>query len=287
MNRTLLMLSGGLLVGGFFVFWLYQQQFRADETGGTMIPVVAALVDIELGTPVRAEWLSTKDIPRSYLEERHLPASAMRDLIGLPLAQTVRAGEAVLRTDLSTLSDARRTLSGTIPSGQRAATIMVRPQSTFGGLLRPGDRVDVILTIGNRERPDTWRQVVLLQNLLVLAMGQEFEVRETQGSLTGRNDTQEVRFGRATNVTLQVSVEQSSVITIARQRGAMSLLLRNPNDIRIENDHPDIEAADILDGTRRARFLRRTVAVAAPVVPVVPDPIVDLHGEPAPPPSVQ
>lgn len=290
MNRTLLILSGALLVGGFFVFWLYQQQFRADETGGTMVPVVAAAIDIQLGVPVRAEWLTTKDIPQSYVEERHLRGSSMRDLVGLPLAQSVRGGEAILRTDLSTLSDARRTLSGTIPQGQRATTIMVRPTSTFGGLLRPGDRVDVLLTVGDRERPDTWRQVVILENILVLALGQEFEVRETAGSVTGRGDSQEVRFGRATNITLQVTVEQSGIITIARQRGSMSLLLRNPNDIRVDTTHPDILAADILEPARRARFLRRTIAVAAPT-PVTPTDPTDPTATPtepaAPTPPVQ
>jgi pilus assembly protein CpaB len=282
MNRTLLILSGALLVGGFFSFWLYQQQFRADETGGAMVPVVAAAIDIDLGVPVRAEWLTTKEIPQSYIEDRHLRGSAMRDLVGLPLAQSVHAGEAILRTDLSTLSDSRRTLSGTVPQGQRATTIMVRPTSTFGGLLRPGDRVDVLLTVGSRELPDTWRQVVILENILVLALGQEFEVREAVGSVTGRGDSQEVRFGRATNITLQVTVEQGGIITIARQRGSMSLLLRNPNDIRVDTQHPDILAADILDPARRARFLRRTVAVAAPVAPPA-EGAVDAYGEPVGP----
>lgn len=269
MNRTLLILSAALLIAGFLVFWMYQQQFRAEEAGGPTHEVVAALIDIELGQPVRAEWLTTKEIPRSYLEERHIPASGMRDLIGLPLAQAVRAGEAVLRTDLSSLSDARRTLSGTIPPGQRAVTIMARPTSTFGGLLRPGDRVDVLLSVGNRELPDTWRQVVVLENILVLAVGQEFEVRDAvEAPTTGgsRGDTREVRFGRATNITLQVSVEQGALLTIARQRGGLSLLLRNPNDIQVGRAHPDIFAADVLEAPRRARFLRRTVALSRPAV---------------------
>lgn len=279
MNRTLLMVAAALLIGGFAAFYLYQEQFRADEAGGPMIEVLSASIDIPLGTPVRAEWLTTKEIPQSYVDERHLPASAARDLIGFPLAQSVHADEAILRTDLSSLSDARRTLSGTIPNGARAVTVSVTATSTFGGLLRPGDRVDVLLTIGSRDLPSTWRQVVVLENLLVLAVGQEFELREANAAeapATGASGTgspredRQLRFGRASNITLQVTIEQGQILTLARQQGRMSLLLRNPNDLQVAEQHPDLYAPDIFDGARRARFLRRMTVVAPPVAPVDP-----------------
>ena len=78
MNRTLLLLSAALLAGGILVFWMYQQQFRVEHGGGPTVEVVSALVDIELGQPVRAEWLGTKEIPQSYLEERHIPVVVHR-----------------------------------------------------------------------------------------------------------------------------------------------------------------------------------------------------------------
>src|SRR5690606_30187528 len=93
MNRTLLLASVALLVAGFLSFWMYQQQYRVEHGGGPTIEVVSALIDIPLGQPVRAEWLTTEEIPQSYLEERHIPATSMRDLVGLPLAQSVLAGE--------------------------------------------------------------------------------------------------------------------------------------------------------------------------------------------------
>jgi pilus assembly protein CpaB len=269
MSRTLLLISAALLVGGLFLFWLYKEEFRARETGGPLVAVLAAAQDIELGQPIRQEWLTTKEIPQNYVEERHLPASAARDLVGLPLAQTVRAGEAILRTDLSTISDARRTLSGSIPAGMRAVTVLARPTSTFGGLLRPGDRVDVLVTVGTRELQETWRQAVVLENVLVLAVGQEFEVREgfDLTSTGAQAESREVRFGRATNITLQVTIEQGAALTVARDEGVITLLLRNPNDVTMGQAHPELVAADIFDPARRARFMRRTVAVAHTLAP--------------------
>jgi len=131
--------------------------------------------------------------------------------------------------------------------------------------------------VGGRESSATWRLVSLVENVLVLALGREFEVHqhetpEQMGATSAgmRGDSQEVRFGRATNVTVQVSIEQGALITLARQRGVMTLLLRNPNDIETNPDRPDIVIQDILDPARRGRFLRRTVAVAHAAVPAAP-----------------
>jgi pilus assembly protein CpaB len=268
MNRTLLLLSGTLLIGGLVVFWLYQQEYKKHEAGGAPVEVLAAAVDIQLGTTIRPEWLTTEEIPQSYIEDRHLPAAAMRDLIGTALSQSVRAGEAILRTDLNAQSDGHRTLSGAVPSGQRAATISVREGGAFGGLIRPGDRVDVLLAVGQRDSPETWRQVVVLENLLLLAVGRELTIRDTEA------ETQRVRFARASNITLQVTIPEGQILTAARRRGELSLLLRNPNDLEVRPEIPDLTAPDLFDRQRRARFLRRAppVATAPAPVPATPTP---------------
>ena len=271
MNRTMLMLSAALFVGGLVVFGLYTDAYTQAATGGVMVEVLAAGQDIDLGEPVRAEWLTTKALPQGLVEDRHLFASAARDLIGLPLAQSVHAGEAILRTDLSPLSDSRRTLSGNIPAGQRAVTVITTSTSTFGGLLRPGDRVDVLLTAGDVMIPASWRAVFVLENVLVLAVGQNVQDHSS-------DEQREVRLIIATNVTLQLTLDQSAMIAQARliPRAHLHLFLRNPNDIEVSpTGRPDLVAQDVLDPARRVRFLRR-VAVARtapppPLVPLAPD----------------
>jgi len=123
MNRNMLAAAGALIFGGLFLFfYVYTTAYTETETGGAPVEVLVALEDIPLGEPVRAEWVTTRELPQTYVEDRHLMAATLRELIGLPLAQSVHAGECILRTDLSPLSDARRTLSGSIPSGLRAMT---------------------------------------------------------------------------------------------------------------------------------------------------------------------
>src|SRR5262245_56650412 len=144
MNRTFLIVAGALFFGGLFVTNMYQLEFTLHDTGGRPIEVLVAAIDIPLGQPVRDEWITNRMIPESYVEDRHLRFETRREILGFPLAQEVHAGECVLRTDLSPLSDNQRTLSASVPPGERAYTLPTTRTSVHGGLLRPGDRVDII-----------------------------------------------------------------------------------------------------------------------------------------------
>jgi pilus assembly protein CpaB len=264
MNRTLLILAGALIVGGAAIFFLYMETYVADETGGRRVLVITASEDIPFGQPMQASWMTLSELPQSYVEERHLRASDARRLIGVPLAQSVRAGEAILRTDLSTLSDQQRTLSGEIPAGKRAISIFARPESSFAGLLRPGDRVDVLLTVGNPREPNSGRAVIVAQNLLVLAVGLGLERTFDESRERGRTDW-------TSQISLEVGLEAAQRLVLARGQGEMRLLLRNPNDVSVVGRPPEIREPQLLDPVRRGDWVRRFALVERPPPPVSPD----------------
>ncbi len=272
MNRNMLAAAGALIFGGLFVFFgVYTDAYTATETGGAPIAVIVALEDIPLGEPVAAEWLTVRDIPQMYIEDRHIPASDMRELIGLPLAQSVHAGEAILRTDLSPLSDSRRTLSGSIPAGMRALTIQAFSTALFGGLLRPGDHVDVLVTVGDPAIPSEGRTAVVLENVMVLAVGQDVHVTGPEQPTTmAQAQDRSVRMGQASNVTLEVTIEQSALLAQARNRGSIFLALRSPLDqVTSPTGYADVGPTDITDPVRRWHFQNtgpRTLLEALPVI---------------------
>ncbi len=251
MKRTPLIASVALVLGGFVVMYLYQAEYRLERSGGPAVEVVIAAQSIPFGEPVRAEWLATKALPQSYVEDRHILAPRIRDLIGLPLAQSVRGGEAILRTDLSALSDQQRTLSAEIPPGYRAITILASSTSTFNGLLRPGDHVDVILTVGNPLHPDELRNTLLFQNLAVLAIGRQIQVEETDEGRQG------YRLGQTTSVTLQVTLAEGARLTQALLEGRLQLSLRNGSDVGLREAPLEFAMSDLLEPARRERYLFR------------------------------
>lgn len=259
MNRTLLILAGSLIVAGIAVFYVYVETYTQEETGGVPVAVVVAAADIPFGQPMQASWLTVEELPSSYVEDRHLRATELRRLIGVRLAQSVRAGEAVLRTDLSSLSDQRRTLSTTIPEGMRAVGLDVRPEQSFSGLLRPGDRVDVVLVVGDMRHPEQGRSVVVAQNVLVLSFGQRMN-RQARNSDEARARS----GGHSAHVSLQCDLDTAQRLTLARQQGQMKILLRNANDGSRVEAPPDIREAFLRDRARRASWLRRFALAEQP-----------------------
>jgi len=81
----------------------------------------------------------------------------------------------------------------------------------------------VLFTAGSKgDEPGS--TVTLLQNLLVLSVG---------GSVGRADEEPKDVFGRGSSVTLGATVEQAQIVTNAKDRGRLTLTLRNSNDITL------------------------------------------------------
>jgi pilus assembly protein CpaB len=202
---------------GVILLVLYQERFEREASGGERVAVLVAAQDLPLGTVIEEGMLGQRPVPEAYVETRHVPASQAERIVGLRVSSAVRVGESLLWTDLAN-AEQRRDLSGLVEDGMRAFTIRADETSSFGGLLRPGDRVDVLLTIEDERHRET---APIAQNVLVLAVG-----RDTGGRVsTSANDS-------VSQVTLSATIEQSQTFALAQREGRISLALRNPEDIR-------------------------------------------------------
>lgn len=270
MNRKALIAAGIAALAGLGMLFLYMKRFEAEASGGAPVMVLMATQDIPLGAAITREMVGARPLPSAYLEERHIRSADAERIYGIRVSMGVKANESVLWTDLATTSEQRRDLSALVRSGQRAITVRAGATSSFGGMLRPGDRVDVLLTA---DRPGAGLAGVgdlvmsrvtipLLQNLLVLAVG-----RDTGGEDAAPGARPTGRPGVQLNqVTLSATVAQSQTLTYAADRGQLTLILRNPDDIAIIDGLPETSARDILEPERRAVLLRRERPESAPEI---------------------
>jgi pilus assembly protein CpaB len=133
---------------------------------------------------------------------------------------------------------------GQIPKGMRLKTISVDAEKSAGGLLRPGDRVDVQLFVRRDQRTgiETAKSKIILQNIRVFAVDQTVQ-RSTDGA--------EER-SIAKTVSLMLTPVQASQLTLAEQVGELSLIPRNPDDEEVA-DWNEIKIEDLLaSGTSAA-----------------------------------
>jgi pilus assembly protein CpaB len=256
MNKKALIaaLLAGLIGAG--MLYLYMQRFEAEATGGEKIPVVMATQDIPLGAVITSQMIGIRAIPSAYVEDRHIRGSEASKIEGVRVSSRVKANESVLWTDLATTTGQRRDLSSLVQNGFRAISVEADTSSTFGGLLQPGDRVDVLLTTDPRAHKQV--TVPLLQNVLVLAVGQDTGAREDKKG-KGRRRTQQI--------TLSATVDQASVLTYATSIGRLSTTLRHPDDLQILEGLPETDEDDILEPEQRRRLYHREKRDERPTVP--------------------
>jgi len=112
--------------------------------------------------------------------------------------------------------------SAVIPKGMRVKTIPVDANKSHSGMLRPGNRIDLLLSDSDRD-PTTGQQVrrvrPLLQYIEVFAVG-----AEVYGVNSGTGNAQ------ARNISLLVTPQQMMILELADTKGEISTVLRSSAD---------------------------------------------------------
>ena len=224
-QNTGLLLAALLL--GLFAAWLMNQavQQRMDHLdemarkGQEMVDVVVANRDLDKGDVLTSDTLAVRQIPRQYAHTAAVSPSHFSHIEHARLHVPIRRGEALLPAHLDGLGS--RVFSTRLQKGMRALTFEVDEVSSTAGMLRPGDRIDLIYSVkpsGSVSGVDERILFPLLSNVMVLATGQEMTKQDARGDR------------RYANVTLEVTPEDANRILLARATGDLTAILRNPDD---------------------------------------------------------
>lgn len=200
------------------------------------VPIYVALHNINLGDPIEAGMLSLQEWPKDKVPRGVI--SKLADIEGRRPRTAIIEGEPILDGKLFAPGQIADPI-GSIPPNMRLKTIAVDAEKSAAGLLGPGDRVDIQLFVRKNEREgiSATRSKVILQNIRVFAVDQTVQ-RSPDGS--------EERT-IAKTVSLMLSPEQASKLSLAEQIGEISLIPRNPDDPAITAT-PEYTLEDVLEG---------------------------------------
>jgi pilus assembly protein CpaB len=184
-NRALLLLAlAAGLVAAVLVFVAVQSSdddsVATTAPAGDVTAVVVASQNISAGSQITAEMVKVVDVPTTLLATNAITDSAVA--VGQTARFPISEGQQLVTSAFGAQSE-EDGLAYVVPKGMRAMALSVEEVTAVGGLLRPGDRVDVIavfdsernilelLTGPVESRPTT--SVTVLQNVEILAIAQD------------------------------------------------------------------------------------------------------------------
>ena len=214
------------------------------------VDVLIAKSDIGLGQTVKPEDLQWQTWPAAtasnvFIRRNERP-DATTQIVGEIARAPFIAGEPIREQKL-VKADGSGFMAAILPTGMRAVSTEISPETGAGGFILPNDRVDVILS--KREKnpdrtgtPDIVDSEIILTNIRVLAIDQAPKEKDGQTTVVGRT------------VTLELKPEQAETLARARQSGTLSLALRSIADVNIVESNADDRARRRSDSVNVVRY---------------------------------
>src|SRR3984885_4965175 len=198
------------------------------------VDVLVAKSDLGLGQTVKQEDLQWQTWPTASASSTFIRRNDRPDATNQVAGSIARApfiaGEPI-RDQKLVKADGSGFMAAILPTGMRAVSTEISPETGAGGFILPNDRVDVILT-KHEKNPDhagtdTINSEIILTNIRVLAIDQAPKEKDGQNAVVGRT------------VTLELKPEQAETLARVRQSGTLSLALRSIADVNLVENTDD------------------------------------------------
>ncbi len=202
-----------------------QAQARAEVKS---TPVLVSKRVVARGEVIKADMVEPVDWPEGLVPDG--AATKPEDVVGRTALTTIMQREPVFMAKLTGPGGGGASfVSSIIKPGMRAYTIHTKgPSSSVAGFVRPGDRVDVLLTLrgGTNDETGGGSTTTLLQAVEILAIDQILD----SNADTLKMFEMWAKGDQFTSVTLQVTPEEASLLFLGQSNGELSLALRNADD---------------------------------------------------------
>jgi Flp pilus assembly protein CpaB len=197
-------------LAGSVAFWVSATDAR---------PVLIATRDLPAGSTLRGSDVTTADVRLDEAVYRAaVPADALDTVIGRRIGEPIHVDQVLARAQLADQL-------GLAPD-QVAITIPARPDSAVDGRLRPGDAVQVLVTVTDKGRGEVHTQAVL-ERAQVFEVGRDQSLATTTSASSSSADR---AAGAITSLTLAVSADQARQLAQARRSGDLDVVLLPPID---------------------------------------------------------
>jgi pilus assembly protein CpaB len=214
------------------------------------VDVLIAKADIGLGQSVKPQDLQWQSWPsatasNTFIRRGDRP-NAATEIVGEIARAPFIAGEPI-RDQKLVKADGSGFMAAILPTGMRAVSTEITPETGAGGFILPNDRIDVILSKHEKNpdrqgAPDLVQSETVLTNIRVLAIDQAPKEKDGQTTVVGRT------------VTLELKPEQAETLARVRQSGTLSLALRSIADVNLVESNADQSSRRRSDSVNVVRY---------------------------------
>ncbi|MGI9147418.1 MAG: Flp pilus assembly protein CpaB [Chloroflexota bacterium] len=201
-------------LAGSVAFWVGASDAR---------PILIATRDLPAGATVRSSDLTVAYVRMDETVYRAaLPADALDSLVGRQLGEPIHAQQVLARAQLGDRLG--------LTADQVAMTIPAHPESAVDGRLRPGDNVQVLVTVADKNKNEAHTRQVL-DRAPVFEVGRDQSFSSASSSSGVAADGDGLPRGSITSVTLAVTADQARQLAEARRTGELDVLLLPPPEV--------------------------------------------------------
>jgi pilus assembly protein CpaB len=205
-----------------------------------LVDILVAKSDIGIGHTVSDQDIAWQAWPTTAAGPNFIRKTDRPDAIG-ELVGSIARGPFVIGEPIRDAKLIKGKGSGymaaILPSGMRAVSTEISPETGAGGFILPNDYVDVILSRRDRAAEKTTGVEVhisetILTNVRVLAIDQTVEDKGGQKVVIGKT------------ATLELAPQQAETLALSRQLGTLSLALRSLVDANQTAEAPADDKGD-------------------------------------------
>lgn len=210
-----------------YLVYNYLDQMKQSMDNRVYTQVLVATQDIPANTKISTAMVQMKAFPSEF--RNHKEILEAKQALGKISLVDISQGEVILENHLIKPGDRKEGLAYAVPEGMRAMAVPVNEASGVAGLIKKGDRVDIIAKLSGGDSAALNSSVVVLQDVEILAIGSS--LGEDAKVDSGKTAT-------AQTVTVSVTLENSLRLKMALEEGKISLILRSPADKGTSNPTP-------------------------------------------------
>jgi pilus assembly protein CpaB len=235
----------------------------------TTTKIVVAAQDIPLGTTITGAMVATKDVP---IADKPADSFALPEAVIGKIVRTDVTSGGYISTSTFSAAASLVDVAQLLDPGLGAVSVQVDQVSGVGTLIKPGDRVDVVLAINDATKDpivvaapkggqattaagafepfntllNSTTIKVLVQNVQVVGtilpppVAQQGAAQGTTGTGTTPEATTTLN-GQAQIVILALNAQQAELVRFTQLDGNLSLVLRSPKD----KDAPAVKTTGI------------------------------------------